>query len=467
MIGKQISHYNIVSQIGSGGMGRVFRAEDPRLDRAVALKFLPDEYAENEQALERFGREARAASRLQHPHICTVFDIGDWEGRPFIVMELLEGQNVSQRLARGPFGTEELLEVAIQLADALDVAHSEGIIHRDIKPANIIISQRGHATLLDFGLAKLAAIGGSSTGAGDDLTLTGDVALTNPGSTVGTIAYMSPEQVSGEELDVRSDLFSFGAVLYEMATARPAFGGNTSGLIFDAVLNRAPVGIVQLNPNIPVGVVSLIDRVLEKDRGVRYQTAADMRADLKRVRRDSSFHAIPRPTSAPTWPPPVAAETQSGLGYAPPTQQPPTPQPPTPQPPPPSPPPPPAASQGPNMPFQIRLVSYAMIGMGVLSILSGLIGLIGLVASQMVEQISIFQIVASTLSVGGLAVGILLLWIAKGLRRYNNKARIATLVVAFVLLSMFPFGTALGIYIGWVLLSREGRSFFRPQQARP
>ncbi len=451
MIGKQVSHYTIVSQIGSGGMGRVYRAEDARLDRAVALKFLPDEYAENEQALERFRREARAASRLQHPHICTVFDIGEWERRPFIVMELLEGQDVSQRLLRGPFRTEDLLEVAIQLADALDVAHSEGIIHRDIKPANIIISSRGHATLLDFGLAKLSVVGGSSTGVGDELTLTGGALLTNPGSAVGTIAYMSPEQVSGEELDARSDLFSFGSVLYEMATARSAFGGNTTGLIFDAVLNRVPVGIGALNPNVPVGVVALIDRVLEKDRSVRYQTAADMRADLKRIRRDSSFHAIPTPIPSGPAPAPSPSESHGGSGYPAPTPQPslsiPQPE-------------PPAAVQGPNMPFQIRLVSYAMIGMGALTILSGLLGLI---ASQVVDEISILRILASAFSAGGLVVGALMIWAGKCLRRYNNKARILTLIVAFVLLSMFPFGTALGIYVGWVLLSKEGRAYFRPQ----
>ena len=274
--------------------------------------------------------------------------------------------------------------------------------------------------------------------------------LTNPGSTVGTIAYMSPEQVSGEELDARSDLFSFGVVLYEMATARAAFGGNTTGLIFDAVLNRVPVSVGALNPNVPVGIVTLIDRVLEKDRSVRYQTAADMRADLKRIRRDSSFHAIPTPMPAGAAPTPLPTESHGGSGYTAPTPQPPlsTPQP-----------EPPAAAQGPNMLFQIRLVSYAMIVMGVLTILSGLLGLI---ASQVVDEISILRIIASAFSACGLIVGALMIWAGRCLRRYNNKARIATLVVAFVLLSMFPVGTALGIYVGWVLLSKEGRAYFRP-----
>ena len=302
MIGQTVSHYKIVSHLGSGGMGVVYKAEDPRLGRAVALKFLPDDYSKNRQAMERFEREARAASSLHHPHICTIFDIGEHQGRPFIVMELLEGEDIRDRVARRPFQPDEFLEVAIQLADAFDAAHSSGIVHRDIKPANIMVSSRGHATLLDFGLAKLRTERLGSTGA-DELTLTGDPQLTNPGSTVGTIAYMSPEQVRGEEVDGRSDLFSFGAVLYEMIAGRPAFNGNTSGLLFDAVLNRAPVPIAQLKPEIPAGIPLVIDRALEKDRNVRYQTAADLGADLKRVRRDSSSrHAVPGAANAAAGP---------------------------------------------------------------------------------------------------------------------------------------------------------------------
>ena len=310
MIGQTVSHYKIVSHLGSGGMGVVYKAKDPRLGRAVALKFLPDDYAKNRQAMERFEREARAASSLHHPHICTIFDIGEHQGRPFIVMELIDGEDIRDRVGRRPFQPDEFLEVAIQLADAFDAAHSSGIVHRDIKPANIMVSSRGHATLLDFGLAKLTTERPGSTG-DDELTLTGDPQLTNPGSTVGTIAYMSPEQVRGEEVDGRSDLFSFGAVLYEMIAGRPAFNGNTSGLLFDAVLNRAPVPIAQLKPKIPAGIPLVIDRALEKDRNVRYQTAADLGADLKRVRRDSSsMHTVPvGPTPPQITPPPLPPST--------------------------------------------------------------------------------------------------------------------------------------------------------------
>ena len=287
MIGQTVSHYKIVDLLGGGGMGVVYKAEDPRLERAVALKFLPEEYGQDRLALERFEREARAASSLHHPHICTIFDIGEYQGRPYIVMELLEGTDVRGRVAEGPLSSDDFLEVAIQLADALDAAHSKGIVHRDIKPANIMVSSRGHATLLDFGLAKLSADVPFAAGA-DDVTLDGDPQWTNPGSTVGTVGYMSPEQIRGEGLDGRSDLFSLGTVLYEMITGRQAFDANTTGLLFDAVLNRSPRPIAEVNPQVPAGIVAALERLLEKDRSVRYQTAADLKADLKRIRRDSS-----------------------------------------------------------------------------------------------------------------------------------------------------------------------------------
>ena len=458
MIGRTVSHYNIVSQLGSGGMGVVYKADDPRLGRAVALKFLPDDYAKNRQAMERFEREARAASSLHHPHICTIFDIGEHQGRPFIVMELLDGEDIRDRVARRPLQPDEFLEVAIQLADALDATHASGIVHRDIKPANIMISSRGHATLLDFGLAKLAADRPGSTGA-DELTLTGDPQLTNPGSTVGTIASMSPEQVSGEELDGRSDLFSFGAVLYEMIAGRPAFNGNTSGLLFDAVLNRVPVPIAQLNPKIPAGIPLVIDRALEKDRNVRYQTAADLRADLKRVRRDSSsMHALPvQPTPlqvTPQPPPPRTAEISTGYTQTPPPAGGSAPHPGYP------PTPPGAGAQGKewNMPRHIKVNGWLMIVMGGFTILGGLLGaIIGRLAQ--ITELPVFFLVQSV-SVFSIAVGAVMVWAGRGLLRYNNRARIVTLIVAVVLLSMFPFGTAMGIYAGWALLTKEGRAYF-------
>ncbi len=456
MIGQTVSHYNIVSQLGSGGMGVVYKAEDPRLRRAVALKFLPDDYAKNRQAMERFEREARAASSLRHPHICTIFDIGEHQGRPFIVMELLDGEDIRDRVARRSFQPDEFLEVAVQLADALDAAHASGIVHRDIKPANIMISSRGHATLLDFGLAKLTTERPGSTGA-DELTLTGDPQLTNPGSTVGTIAYMSPEQVSGEELDGRSDLFSFGAVLYEMIAGRPAFNGNTSGLLFDAVLNRSPVPIAQLNPKIPAGIPLVIDRALEKDRTVRYQTAADLRADLKRVRRDSSsMQALPvQPTPLQVNPPPPPPSTPEISTVYP--QSPPPPGRPTT-------PPPGVGARGQewNMPRHIKVNGWLMIVMGGLPLLAGLIlgGLMGAIVEGQVTipELPVFALVL--ISVLLIFVGVVMIWAGRGLLRYNNKARIVTLIVDVVLLSMFPFGTAIGIYAGWALLAKEGRACF-------